>query len=263
MRIDTRTQQRRQKKKSLWRRLSAQPRRLSATATKEHDWGADVPSIKLSTAFVVMLMLHVVVVGGALLFHMLDRDGDAAESTSGREVAASVSSGAEAREQGTEVRAGGESVAMEDLDETELTRHIVRPRESISSIAANYQVDPGKLMALNKVGEGNDFRVGMPLLIPPREFRAERPGSESIVRIEAARLVDEPGSAAPAATTSTAATTGASGEVEHTVQPGETLWAISQQYDASQSEIEKANSIDDPTRLQVGQKLRIPTSNNH
>ncbi|MFH1039308.1 MAG: LysM peptidoglycan-binding domain-containing protein [PVC group bacterium] len=44
----------------------------------------------------------------------------------------------------------------------------------------------------------------------------------------------------------------------HTVGKGDTLWAISREYDVSVQKIQEANSIDDPGRLTIGQKIRIP-----
>jgi LysM repeat protein len=46
----------------------------------------------------------------------------------------------------------------------------------------------------------------------------------------------------------------------HTVQKGETLYAIARKYDVSVEELKKANSIADEARLLVGLKLTIPSS---
>jgi len=46
--------------------------------------------------------------------------------------------------------------------------------------------------------------------------------------------------------------------IEHVVQPGETLYIISKAYGVSIKTITDVNSIQDPSRLSVGQKLFIP-----
>jgi outer membrane murein-binding lipoprotein Lpp len=46
--------------------------------------------------------------------------------------------------------------------------------------------------------------------------------------------------------------------IEHVVQPGETLYIISKAYNVSIQTITDVNSIQDPSRLSVGQKLFIP-----
>lgn len=48
------------------------------------------------------------------------------------------------------------------------------------------------------------------------------------------------------------------GGVTHTVQSGETLSSIAKKYNASIKDIQNANRIADPTRVQVGQTLFIP-----
>ncbi len=48
-------------------------------------------------------------------------------------------------------------------------------------------------------------------------------------------------------------------EVIHVLQKGETLYAISRKYGVSLDSIITINRISDPSRLQAGQRLRIPT----
>lgn len=47
-------------------------------------------------------------------------------------------------------------------------------------------------------------------------------------------------------------------QIEHTIQAGETLWMISNRYKVTIDEIVKANNINNPNVLHVGQKLMIP-----
>ncbi|NET72399.1 MAG: peptidoglycan DD-metalloendopeptidase family protein [Sphaerospermopsis sp. SIO1G2] len=51
----------------------------------------------------------------------------------------------------------------------------------------------------------------------------------------------------------------ASASTTYEVKPGDTLAEIASQYGTSVSEIVKANNLDDPNRLQINQKLIIPT----
>lgn len=44
---------------------------------------------------------------------------------------------------------------------------------------------------------------------------------------------------------------------EYVVQPGDTLWKISRQYGTTPDKLMELNSIDDPTRVRSGQKLKI------
>jgi len=46
--------------------------------------------------------------------------------------------------------------------------------------------------------------------------------------------------------------------IEHTVQPGETLWAIAKAYNVTSKAITDANNLTRPDSLKVGQKIIIP-----
>lgn len=48
------------------------------------------------------------------------------------------------------------------------------------------------------------------------------------------------------------------GGVEHVVLPGQTLWRIAKAYGIAPLELARANGIEDPTRIDVGQRLFVP-----
>ena len=48
------------------------------------------------------------------------------------------------------------------------------------------------------------------------------------------------------------------GTVQHTVAPGETLWAIGQRYGVSPSDLMRLNGLTDPRQLAVGRALLVP-----
>ena len=48
--------------------------RLAASATAQDDWDEEVPQVRMSRAFVVMLLLHLVAIGGLFAFHMWGED---------------------------------------------------------------------------------------------------------------------------------------------------------------------------------------------
>ncbi len=50
--------------------------------------------------------------------------------------------------------------------------------------------------------------------------------------------------------------------VEHKIQPGDTLWQLSQIYETSPEEIAQYNGIDSPHNLQPGQVIKIPIPKN-
>ncbi|GAB4225688.1 MAG: amidase activator ActS [Acidobacteriota bacterium] len=50
----------------------------------------------------------------------------------------------------------------------------------------------------------------------------------------------------------------AAGSVVHVVRRGETLWRIARTYGVPLDELARANGIDDPSRIEVGQRLIVP-----
>ena len=64
---------------SAWERLTRRVRglhRLPVNTTGEDDWQVEVPQIRMSRAFAVMLLLHIVAVGGLFAFHIWGRDDE-------------------------------------------------------------------------------------------------------------------------------------------------------------------------------------------
>ena len=47
--------------------------KLAANVTEEQDWYLDTPDVRLTRIFAVVLILHVVAVGGILAFQMIDK----------------------------------------------------------------------------------------------------------------------------------------------------------------------------------------------
>jgi len=85
------------------------------------------------------------------------------------------------------------------------------------------------------------------------EQKSEADKREMVARIssELDKLIKQTSAAAKSAAP-------ASRGIEHTVQPGETLFIISKAYNVSAKTIMDANKIQDAGRLSVGQKLFIP-----
>lgn len=102
--------------------------------------------------------------------------------------------------------------------------HIVAWGDTVTSIAAQYNVAPDVIINANELEAPNSIYAGQRLIIP---------GAQS--------------TAAPSTNT----------EGQHTVQAGETLYSIATQYDVSVEALRAANQIED-NRLLAGQTLTIP-----
>lgn len=119
--------------------------------------------------------------------------------------------------------ATGESSPI-SADTSSSVTHIVQPNETLSSIAADYGVDPAALAAANNLTNRNLVRVGQVLVIP------------GITEREAMEARG----------------------TRHTVQTGESLSQIAQAYGVTVEQILAANRLDDPNTIIVGQELLIP-----
>ena len=281
MKHDQRTQKRPARPDGLLHKIFSKPKRLPATAVQEHDWDSDVPSIKLSTAFMVILFLHVAVVGGVMLFRFLEKDSDKAlaGAETGKPRAAQASAAVP-----------GEGIRQDDPALAGLPRHLVRPHETLDMIASQHGVSREALSRANRLNADNPFREGMNLVIPPPEanaapsanntgIAATRPGAP--VPVARAVEVAVPAQAVPVAdgieprvaravavesgTTPAIATRAEipdrANRSEHVVKAGETLWAISQRYGVSVDALLKANGITNANRVRQGTRLNIPANN--
>jgi LysM repeat protein len=107
---------------------------------------------------------------------------------------------------------------------------IVKPGDTLTSIADRHDVSVADLVAMNGIADPNRIYVGQRLQISTTASPART----------------SPVSAAPAAA------------VIHTVRPGESLWVIARRYGSTVGAIAAANAIANPGRIFAGQRLTIP-----
>jgi LysM repeat protein len=101
---------------------------------------------------------------------------------------------------------------------------VVRPGDTLTAIAERSGVPIEQIVEVNRISDPNRIYVG-------QELRLETDTPE------------------------TDATAG--GAVIHTVQPGDSVWAIARQYGTSVAAVVAANDIADPSRIFAGQQLQI------
>lgn len=238
---------RRGREKGLLKLAANAKKKLPATVTEEHDWSNDVPSIKLATAFFVILALHVALVAGVIVFK---RFGGVVEE--GSKVVAPAVAAAPA--------AAASATAAAPQDYAGYIPHTVRDFETLEEIAGEFGTTREAIEKFNRIGVDNPVHTGMRLLIPPREIRAVAPQAEPMVA-EVAPEVTQPQvrRAEPVASQRTTQTRpAATSASSHTVSKGETLWAISQRYGVTADQIMTANGIKNARSLRVGAVLKIP-----
>lgn len=170
--------------------LTKPPRkqRVAATATAE-DLGGDVPGMGVSSALLIILAIHVVVIGG-LFFHHRFLEGHGAIK------AAAV----EARQQQQQAPAPvpqlqSTAVAAPASQATEALpmigpddqRHIVRQGDNYERIAAFRNVDVNDLRVANN---HVNLRSGMILRLPPKKIVAVPPPEMAALKAPVSPVVD-------------------------------------------------------------------------
>jgi LysM repeat protein len=170
----------------------------SAPKYAEDEYGSDEPNVKLSRAFVVVLLLHVVAVGGIFAFSALkDRQMNPAKT------------------------------AKSPTQET---------GPASAGTAQPASKDPAA--AAHKIKTADATTKPVPL--------------------DVQKLIDSPRVTSVKSQTNAAQETVSDGGKTYVVQKGDNPAGIAKKFKVNYTELLKANGIDDPRKLQIGQRLTIP-----
>ena len=266
------------------------PRRMvrplhARAAVKEDDFedydSAAEPSMKLSHAFVVVLVLHILAVGGVFAFNTLKTrqaplaskpPAAAAAKPSEANAPAAVAPKAAAPSKPAAAAAREASAPAEKAGS-----HTVLAGDTLTRIATQHKTTVEAVEKANGLDASATIRVGQVLLIPaPGGVPASKPGAAKPVATPAAKPVAakeapakpaaSPAAAAAVPATAAAAKPAASPSnpapaasgATYTVAKGDNPYSIAKKLKVSYSELIKTNKIEDPTKLQIGQVLVIP-----
>jgi LysM repeat protein len=242
-------------------KLQAVTRRMSQRVAQEY---AGEPSIKLSSAFIVVLVLHVVAVGGIYAFNSIKAHKLAAIGEGPMEA---VQGAAESAPE-TAVPAATSTPAA---SRTPARAHRVRAGDTLEKVAALHGVTASELQAANDLKGATNLRPGQELHIPQKTVSKSPGDGKTVVDgktsapLAKEKAKDTPATAAKATPANVAketpasakAPTGESGVV-YTVVKGDTPASIARKLGVRSSDLLKLNKIEDPRKLQIGQKLQVP-----
>ncbi len=236
------------------------------------DAASDAPAKKgglnrLSTIFLVVLGLHVVVIVGISAYHLLRGNPDtgitsmdpmpaaevakAPEAAPAPEVASSMPSPddkvwqAQApAEASAPVAAAPVATVVETAPAPAAERmHVVVKGDTLGKIAKANGVTAAALAKANGI-DGTMIRIGQKLKIP---------------EVAGAGTEAKPVASAPAqAVVAAAAQQASSPAGTYTVAAGDTLAKIAKKFGTKAETLAKLNSISDPRKLKIGQKLQVP-----
>jgi len=243
--------------------LTPRPKKkLQATAARSarrsaDDYDEEEPTTNLSSAFVVVLILHVVAVGGIYAFNSIKQsrkghepivapieqtapapqkslaqnDAPAAASTAARPVAPAAHPAETAP-----------APAAAPARPATGHQYQVKAGDTLTKVAFAYGVTPAEIMEANHLKEGAVLHQGQTLTIPA--------GKTADKTADAKKTGATPKQADVPPTTTTPGF--------YTVKKGDTLTSIARSYGLTTEELVKANKITDPKKLQLGQTLKVP-----
>jgi LysM repeat protein len=191
------------------------------------------PNMRLSSAFVVVLVLHLVAVGGIYAFNSIKAHRAPDVDPNYRPAVKSTTLAK------AEAASKIEPAAMTTA-QTSRT-HRVKTGETLAQIAALTHSSVDDLVHANALKDGNAVRAGQELKIPietvtPAKPAEKKPGGSPA--IQSAMVRD-------------------SGQT-YIVAKGDNPLTIARKFGVNQEEMLKLNKVDDPKKLQIGTKLRLP-----
>ena len=227
-------------------------RKLHASATARRaqpvpdHYEDDEPHTRLSSAFVVVLILHVVAVGGIYAFNSIRSHRKTPEAPVPATVAVKPSAATSTAVAAPSTR-GDLPAATAPLTTTSLPSlpspgatagrtHRVVAGENLTKIAQQHNVTVAELEAANGPKNVATLRIGQVLTIPK---------GNAATRVEPAPKVSAAGSAPK-------------GTKSYVVASGDSAVAIAKKFGVSSAELLKLNNIEDPKKLQIGQRLKVP-----
>jgi LysM repeat protein len=224
------------------------PTRLKATAKaasrKAMDDYEDEPTMKLGTAVIVVLVLHVVAVGGVYAFNSIKAERMARQERAQEFASEPVPTRTALESSRTVAR----SLSMGEV-------HRVEAGETLAGIARNYGVTLSELEDANELRGVTLLRVGQELRIPEVATPASGPTTS---KTSSAPVAKSPTKVPAPASAPVSAPAKDSGQT-YTVVKGDNPVAIARKFEVSYNDLMKINNIEDPRLLQIGQKLKIPT----
>jgi LysM repeat protein len=256
-------------RKTFYARLfnKAKPKKQCASAAAPTADDMEEGGINISRSLTIIFAIHIVAIGMIFIHKQYLSGRTAAPESAAAAAAAPVAKTTPAaapsaqRTENLPVLSGGDKPYM------------VRKGDNYTIIAAKHNVDESELREMNR---GTDIRAGVVLRIPQRQrIVAEMPPELTAIRDQARPSDSDLGlvEILPPADADTAklirpAVSENDGDIPraapvgssrtHTVKSGENIWRISNQYKVSQKELMAVNNISDPTKLKIGQMLKLP-----
>jgi LysM repeat protein len=263
MKFDRIPTRRKPVKKTFYARLfnkPKKPRKQRASAAASSPEEIEGPGINISRSLSIIFAIHIVAIGMIFIHKQYLSGRTPSPPNSENTSSANIGPSSPTVNNTLPVLSSGDKPYM------------VEKGDNYTIIARKFQVDESELRTLNR---GADIRAGVVLRIPQGKrivaeahpevasIQRQQPENNSerglveilpsvgaseaqVIRPTTRQLEDAP-RAEPVSSNRT-----------HTVVSGESIWRVSNQYGVSQKELMELNNISDPTKLKIGQLLKLP-----
>jgi len=255
-------------------KLEASVARSTRTDDDEFDeYEDEEPNMKFGQAFLIVLILHVVAVAGVLTFNSIKakqiapsdvtaQEEVVAETTTKVEETASTDAAAsQPKTAATTTTTAQTGKPAPTAAASDRKVYKVLPGDTLTHISEKHGVSIAALEEVNDISSYSTIRVGQELVIPGNEpVTPSRPSEKVAAAKPPSKPAAEQASAPPVAKEESPASEVPPGGV-YVVEKGDNPYSIARRFGVSYDDLMKANSIDDPTKLQIGEELTIPTGN--
>jgi len=231
--------------------------------------------MKVSKVVLIVVALHVLVIGGIVVFEGCSRSKTSSSDMAGNEPSDSMMPGATNNQtasipnpQGPGAPtspapnsvAGNETVApttpvAASVSTTAAHTYVVKKGDSLWKISKAENISVGELSRANNLTKTSTLKVGQKLTVPVMA-KAEK------TNVATASVVPTPADAttpSPTMPAGTAGVTADAGSGNYTVKSGDSLWKIARLQNVSVAALKQANNLSGDS-LKVGQKLHLPTA---
>ena len=229
-------------------RLQAHARRLTPSAYDDYE---EEPATKLSTAFVVVLVLHLVAVGGIYAFHSIKakrREADGTAATAATSPASKAASPTAA--------------AVPQVVSTPSPKVVTAQPETHQPVPVAHKATS------SVVQKGETPLAHLPAPAGPSAVVPQKTATPTAAPSAAAATVvakQQPASVTPVKAVAVVSPVQAvtppvadASQKTYTVMKGDNPVAIAKKMGVNYEEMLKINNVDDPRKLKIGQVLKMP-----
>lgn len=226
-------------------------RRMTPAMDDDYD---DGPTTKLSSAFFVVLILHVVAVSGIYAFNYIKAHRRSLEPSVAETKKAETKAPAAAPQR--ELAAASEATA-DDVKPASLNSAAIQEVNRAPSVGKTYTVKSGDNQAKVAIAVGVSI-AELQMVNPGKDLSVLKVGQ--VLNVPVKKTAERFTAVEQPATTSKPApkTEETSSARSYVVKKGDTATSIAKKSGCTVDELLKLNKISDPKKLQLGQSLKLP-----